>query len=227
MRKPVMKSTHAFVDYLAEHLGMVRCLKSVSNQHPTLAALDERMGRRWSSVINGRSPSPQQRREALAERVNVADLRSLTVPGVDALLVRLHSLQMYVVALPAPAQAGTGWDVPAHVVHPRDIVSQINACVDTVKALRGIDPDDPTIADVWDQLMHIARWSRESLNPPADDRARITLGRLTATQLHESLDRLLYKFCVSFHDFCELYAQFPELAAPVAMDIGTTDDFHK
>ncbi len=226
MRKPKMKNVHAFVDYLAEHLGRVRCLGVLSNRDVMLVALDKRMGERWSSVINGRCPSPEQRRAALAERVNVAELFQRVKPAMDELLAILHSLQMYVAALPV-AEAATGaWETTSHIEHPRATVDLLNKAIDRVKAIRALDAEDHFFTAIWDQLMIMARWSREGLNPSVDDREKITFRVVTQSQMDASTRAAIETFCTSFHDFCELYADFPVLPAVPRMDL-TSPDFKK
>jgi hypothetical protein len=227
MRKPTMKSTHEFVDYLAGYLGQVRCLKVLSNQALLIADLDERMGVRWSSVINGRCPSPQQRRDALAERLNVADLRQVVWPGVERLLVDLHSLQAYVNALPAYSDSRQGWDVVQHLEHPRTAIDLMNRCVASLKALRALDESERFLHALWDQLMLVTRWSRQSINPEPPERARVNFGVVTLQQMDATATGLLQKFCTGFHDFCELYADFPVLEPPVRMNIEPLEGFRK
>ncbi len=226
MRKPKMKSVHAFVDYLAEHLGMVRCLKVLSKKDAMLVELDERMGVRWSSVINGRCPTPEQRRDALAERVSVAELFQRIKPAMDELLVTLHSLQMYVATLPVEEKSTGSWESTTHIQHPRATVDMLNSSIDKVKAIRALSPDDHFFTAIWDQLMIMAKWSRESLNPPGEERAKITLRVVTQTQMDASTRTAVERFCTSFHDFCELYADFPVLPAVPRMDL-TSPDFKK
>lgn len=218
-RKPKMKSVHAFVDYLAEHLGMVRCMKMLSKKDPMLVELDERMGERWSSVINGRCPSPEQRRAALAERMNVAELFQRIKPAMDELLVTLHSLQMYVATLPTHEASTGGWEQQAQLLHPRATVDMLNSSIDAVRAIRALDPDDLFFTALWDQLMRMAKWSRESLNPPAEEREKITFRVVTQSQMDASTRAAVERFCRSFHDFCELYAEFPVLPPVPKMDL--------
>lgn len=226
-RKPKMKSVHAFVDYLAEHLGMVRCLLALSNKDAMLVQLDERMGERWSSVINGRCPTPEQRRAALDERIAAAELNHRVKPAMDELLVVLHSLQMYVVTLPATEENTGGWETKAFLDHPRAIVDKMNLAITRVKMMRALNPADRFFEAVWDQLMTLARWSRESVNPSAEARSKINLGVITQKQMDESLQAAMTRFCTSFHDFCELYADFPVLPAVPRMDIEPLPDFRK
>jgi hypothetical protein len=60
----------------------------------------------------------------------------------------------------------------------------------------------------------MARWTRTSLNPTNEDRAKVNLGDLTQAQLDEQFKAVLTKVCRSMHDFCELYANFPTREAP-------------
>ena len=226
MRKPKMTSVHAFVDYLAEHLGMVRCLCLLSNKDPFLVSLDKRMGERWSSVINGRCPTPQQRRDAIAERVNVAELFHRVKPAMDEVLVILHSLQMYVAALPVEQSNAAGWETKSDLVHPRPTVDLLNKSIDRLRAVRALDPKSHFFTAIWEQLMVMARWCRESVNPPADERAKITFRVVTQTQMDESTQAAVTRFCTSFHDFCELYAEFPVLPQVPMIDL-TDPDFRK
>jgi hypothetical protein len=227
-RKPKMKSVHAFVDYLAEHLGMVRCLSLLSKKDAILVELDERMGERWSSVINGRCPSPEQRRDALAERVNVSELFQRVKPAMDELLVVLHSLQMYVATLPVAEASSGGWEQTAQILHPRATVDMLNSSIDKVRAIRSLNPEDTCFTAIWDQLMLMARWSRESVNPSAEERAKISFRVLTQSQMDTSTREAVERFCKSFHDFCELYAEFPVLPAVPRMDLTLlSPDFRK
>lgn len=226
MRKPKMKSVHAFVDYLADHLGMVRCLSFLSGKDEMLVKLDRVMGERWSSVINGRCPTPEQRRAALAERVNVGDLFHRVKPSMDALLVTLHSLQMYVAALPVTETAEGSWETTSHIAHPRATVDLLNSAIEKVRAIRKLSPEDHFFSAIWDQLMIMARWTRESLNPSAEERAQISFRVVTQSQMDESTRSAVETFCRSFHDFCELYADFPVLPAVPRMDL-TSPDFRK
>src|SRR5690349_8797284 len=116
MAKPVMKSITEFADYLAMHLSMARVMRKLSRDDTYFVRLDELMGERWCSVINGNCPSPEQRRVALEERENVSNLFPRVQPATKELLVLLHSLQAYANALPTAGGESGGWAVKADLV---------------------------------------------------------------------------------------------------------------
>ena len=89
------------------------------------------------------------------------------------------------------------------------VVDELSAALDDSKALHNLDPENPFFADLREQLLEMARWTRTSLNPSAEDRAKIRLGQITLEQLESELRRTLTTVCRSFHDFAELYAAFP------------------
>ncbi|MFT3787742.1 MAG: hypothetical protein QM770_16495 [Tepidisphaeraceae bacterium] len=209
MRKPTMKSPHEFVDYLATHLGRVRCLKALSRKDAYFVQLDERMGDRWSSVINGRSPSPEQRAWALQERLNVGAIYPRIEAAIRQLLTICHSLAAYAVALPLPTPAGNGWETRADLIHPDNIIKTLTIAIDDVRCLSALDPENAFFKDLWEQIQEMARWTRTSLNPSAEDRAKVKLNQLTLAQLELETQKILLSFCEGFHDFCELYAAFP------------------
>jgi hypothetical protein len=126
-----------------------------------------------------------------------------------SLLVALQSLQAYANALPLPTPQTGGWAVRADLVHPDITIKMLSAALDDSKALHNLDPENPFFADLREQLLEIARWTRTSLNPSPEDRARIRLGQITLEQLETELRRTLTVVCRSFHDFAELYASFP------------------
>jgi hypothetical protein len=220
MDKPVMRSVTEFSDYLASHLGMVRVMRHLSRNDEYLVGLDKLMAERWASVINGRCPSPQQREVALRERENVANLYPRVRVATRELLVALHSLQAYANALPAAAGgASGGWAVKAELVHPDNVVKMLSAALDDAKGLHGLDEKNEFFKGLLDQLLEMARWTRTSLNPSAEDRAKVHLGEVTQEQLDVELRNVLGTVCRSMHDFCELYANFPTLAPPVKMHL--------
>jgi hypothetical protein len=220
MDKPVMKSITEFADYLAEHLGMVRNMRRLSRDDAYLVAFDKLMGERWVSVINGNCPSPEQRQAALAERVNVANLFPRVRPGMLELLPRAHSLQAYANALPAAGPAeSAGWATRADLLHPDVTVKMLTAALDDAKALNALAGDEGFFHDLLDQLLEMARWTRTSLNPSAEDRAKVRLGELTQEKLDTELKETLANVCRSLHDFCELYANFPTLPPKVKIPL--------
>ncbi len=218
--KPVMKSITEFVDYLATHLGMVRCMRKLSRDDPFFIQWDELMGERWCSVINGRCPTPEQRRAALEERHNVAEILPRVMPATRDLLVMSHSLHVYVVALPAPGASGGGWDVRADLLHPDSIVKMLTACLDDAKRITALDGDNPYYKALLDQFLEMARWTRTSLNPTAEDRAKVNLGAVTQQELDDQLKAVIISVCRSMHDFCDLYANFPVLPPVPKMNLG-------
>src|SRR4051812_32724601 len=169
MDKPVMRSITEFSDYLASHLGMVRTMRHLSRDDEYLVGLDRLMSERWSSVINGRSPSPQQREVALRERENVANLYPRVRPATCELMVGLHSLQAYANALPAAGAASGGWAVRADLLHPDNVVKMLSAALDDAKGLHALDEENAFFKALLDQLLEMARWTRTSLNPPPED----------------------------------------------------------
>jgi hypothetical protein len=220
MDKPVMRSVTEFSDYLALHLGMVRTMRHLSRQDEYLVGLDKLMAERWCSVINGRCPSPQQREVALRERENVANLYPRVRVATCELLVALRSLQAYVNALPlAGGGGGGGWAVREDLVHPDNVVKMLSGALDDSKGLHALDEENGFFKGLLDQLLEMARWTRTSLNPPAEDRAKVHLGEVTQEQLDVELRKVLERVCRSMHDFCELYANFPTLAPPVKMGL--------
>lgn len=232
MAKPVMKSITQFVDYLAEHLGLVRVMRRLSRDDAYLVHLDKLMGERWVSVINGNSPSPEQRRAALAERENVANLLPRVQVAVRELVPRLHSLHAYCVSLglPGTAEAAQGWAVRQDMLHPDSVIKMLSAALDDAKGFHALDPDNAFFKALLDQLLEMARWTRTSLNPSAEDRAKVQLGGYAVEQLDRELAAALGRVCRSMHDFCELYAEFPVLPPKVPMHLeplrlgGTTGD---
>jgi hypothetical protein len=219
MDKPVMKSIHEFADYLAIHLGMVRNMRRLSRDDEFFVALDKTMGDRWVSVINGNCPTREQREAALHERLNVASLYPRVRPATVDMLVVAHSLQAYANALPMAASAAGGWDVRADLLHPDATIKMLTAAMNDAKAIVALDGENQYFKSVLDQMLEMARWTRTSLNPPADDRAKVRLGEVTQDRMDQELQEVLKKVCRSMHDFCELYANFPTLPPMVKMQL--------
>jgi len=211
MEKPVMRSLTEFADYLAVHLGMVRMMRKLSRNDAYFVKLDELMGERWCSVINGNCPTPEQRRAALEERLNVINLFPRVQPATKDLLVLVHSLQAYANALPAPATAGGGWEIRADMLHPDNVIKMLTAAMDDAKRLNGLDGENEFFKALLDQLLEMARWTRTSLNPKPEDRAKVQMGGVMQEMLDKELKNVLTRVCRSMHDFCELYANFPTL----------------
>jgi hypothetical protein len=220
MDKPVMKSIHEFADYLALHLGMVRNMRRLSRDDAFFVALDKTMGERWVSVINGNCPTREQREAALQERLNVASLYPRIRPATVEMLVLAHSLQAYANALPAAA-AGTsgGWEVRADLLHPDATIKMITAAMNDAKGICALDGENAYFKSVLEQMLEMARWTRTSLNPSAEDRAKVRLGEVTQERLDHELQEVLKKVCRSMHDFCELYANFPTLPPRVKVQL--------
>ena len=206
-----MRSLTEFADYLATHLGMVRMMRKMSRDDAYLVQLDAIMGERWCSVINGNCPTPQQRRTALEERENVSNLFPRVQPATKDLLVCIHSLQAYANALPAPGTASAGWEIRADLLHPDNVIKMLTAAMDDAKRLNGLDGENEFFKGLLDQLLEMARWTRTSLNPTPEDRAKVHMGDVTQKKLDLELKNVLTKVCRSMHDFCELYANFPTL----------------
>jgi hypothetical protein len=211
MDKPVMRSLTEFADYLAEHLGMVRMMRKLSRDHEYFVKLDEVMGQRWCSVINGNCPTPEQRQAAMEERLNVMNLFPRVQPATKQLLVLLHSLQAYANALPMPSALADGWEMRADLLHPDNVIKMLTAAMDDVKCISGLDGENEFYKGLRDQLLDMARWTRTSLNPSVEDRAKVQIGGATQEQLDLELKNVLTRVCRSMHDFCELYANFPTL----------------
>jgi hypothetical protein len=212
MDKPVMRSITEFSDYLATHLGMARVMRRLSRDDEYLVHLDALMSERWASVINGRCPSPEQREVALRERENVANLYPRVRPATVELLVLLHSLQAYANALPTAGGASGGWAMPAELVHPDNLVKMLSGALDDAKGLHALDEGNEFFKRLLEQLLEMARWTRTSLNPSSEDRAKVRIGEVMQEQLDRELHNVLGVFCRGMHDFCELYANFPTLA---------------
>jgi len=204
-----MKTRTQFVDYLAEHLGMVRVMKKLSRGHSFFAKWDEVMGERWCSVINGRSPTPEQRQAALAERHNFNEIFPLVAPVTRDLQVRCHSLHAYLCGLPAPANEAAGWDLRADLVHPDNVFKMLGEAMDDVRCIASLDAENVYYKSLFDQLIEMARWTRTSLNPSATDRAKVNLAAVTQADLETQLRACIVKVCRSMHDFCDLYASVP------------------
>lgn len=214
-----MRSLTEFADYLAVHLGMVRMMRKLSRDDEYFVKLDEVMGQRWCSVINGNCPTPEQRRAALEERLNVANLFPRVQPATKQMLVLLHSLQAYANALPLPSNSTGGWEMRADLVHPDNVIKMLTAAMDDAKRLNGLDGENEFYKTLLDQLLEMARWTRTSLNPSLEDRAKIHIGEVTQERLDVELKNVLTRVCRSMHDFCELYANFPTLPPKVKMHL--------
>ena len=221
MAKPVMKSIHEFSDYAARHIALARNMRRLSRDDAYLVALDKLMGERWTSVINCNSPTPQQRQAALADRENVANLFPRVQPAMRSLLVALQSLQAYANALPLPPAQTGGWAVRADLLHPDNLIKILSAALDDAKCLHALDETNAFFADLREQLLEMARWTRTSLNPSPDERAKVRVGQVTLEQLEHELREVLTNVCRSFHDFCELYADFPAPDVPVKLGLET------
>jgi hypothetical protein len=87
----------------------------------------------------------------------------------------------------------------------------LTEALNDAKGFNALDPDNEFFKSALDQLLEMARWTRTSLNPTPEDRAKVRLGELTQDQLDHELREVLAKVCRSTHDFCELYANFPTL----------------
>lgn len=219
MDKPVIKSLFEFEEYTARHLSYARIMRKLSRDDPHLVALDKLMAERWGSVVNCNSPTPEQRRAALDERENVANLLPRLQPAMRELLVRLHSLQAYTNALPAAGGGGGGWDLRADLLHPDNVIKMITAAMDDARCLAGLDPENALFKSVMEQLVEMARWTRTSLNPSAEDRARVRVGEVTAEMLDAGLRAAVAGVCRSMHDFCDLYANYPAQPPRVKMHL--------
>src|SRR6185312_11837686 len=116
--------------------------------------------------------------------------------------VMLHSLQAYANALPAPGTSSGGWDMRADLVHPDNTIKMLTAAMDDVKRLNGLDPENEFFKNLLDHLLEMARWTRTSLNPPPEDRAKVQMGSVTQEMLDLELKNVLTRVCRSMHDFC-------------------------
>lgn len=204
-----MRSITEFSDYLAGYLGKARVMRHLSRDDEHLVGLDKLMSERWCSVINGRRPSPQQREVALRERENVANLFPRVRRGTCELLVLLHSLQAYANALPPATGQQGGWAIRADLIHPDNVVKMLGAALDDAKGLQALDEENEFFKNLLDQLLEMARWTRMSLNPQPQDRAKVRIGEVTQERLDQELRSVLETVCRGMHDFCELYASFP------------------
>lgn len=207
-----MKSLVEFEDYLAKHLAMARVMRKLSRDDEYLVRLDKLMSERWCSVVNCNSPSPEQRRVALEERENVSNLFPRVQPATKELLVRLHSLQAYANALPTAGGESGGWSLRADLLHPDNVIKMLTAAMDDAKCLHALDETNLFFKDLLDQLLEMARWTRTSLNPSPEDRAKVRIGEVTQDKLDAELKESLKHVCRSMHDLCELYADFPTQA---------------
>jgi hypothetical protein len=219
MDKPVMKSLVEFEDYLAKHLSMARVMRKLSRDDEYLVRLDKLMSERWCSVVNCNSPTPEQRRAALEERENVSNLFPRVQPATKELLVRLHSLQAYANALPVAGGEAGGWSLRADLLHPDNVIKMLSAALDDAKGLHALDESNVFFRELLDQLLEMARWTRTSLNPSPEDRAKVRIGGVTQEQLDGALKDALTHVCRSMHDFCELYADFPTQAPRPKMNL--------
>jgi hypothetical protein len=209
MDKPVMKSLVEFQDYLASHLAMARVMRKLSRDDEYLVRLDKLMGERWCSVVNCNSPTPEQRRVALED---VSNLFPRVQPATRELLVGLHSLQAYANALPTAGGETGGWSLRADLLHPDNVIKMLTAAMDDAKGLHALDETNAFFKDLLDQLLEMARWTRTSLNPTPEDRAKVRIGEVTQDKLDAALKDALTHVCRGMHDFCELYANFPTQA---------------
>ncbi len=228
MAKPVMRSRSEFTDYLAIHLGRVRCLKKLSNDDPYFVALDQRMGERWDSCINGRTPSPEQRKLALEERPNVAAIYPRIEGALRRLLQTLHSMHAYAVTLPPPMPSNAGWDLKPQMVHPDNAIKMISAAIDSLRMTHALDPENPFFKSLWDQTQEMARWTRTSAHPTAGDIAKVQLNEVRWEQVEDETQKAVMNFCREFGEFCELYATIPAQDMHIPkMDIGTSEGWEK
>jgi hypothetical protein len=228
MAKPIMRSRTEFTDYLAIHLGRVRSLKKLSNNDAYLVQLDQRMSDRWASVINGRTPSPEQRKLALEERPNVSAIYPRIEGVLRMLLQTLHSMHAYAVTIPPPMPSTAGWDLKPQMMHPDNAMKMINVAVDTIRMLQALDPQNAFFKSIWDQTQEMARWTRTSVHPSAEEKAKVELNRVRWEQLEDEGQKAVMNFCREFGEFCELYAAVPaqDMHAP-QMDIGTSEGWEK
>jgi hypothetical protein len=65
------------------------------------------------------------------------------------------------------------------------------------------------------------------LNPTAEQRAMIHFDAISVEPTRAMLKKLMMQFCAGFHDFCELYADFPVLPAMPKMDMSPVDGWKK
>jgi hypothetical protein len=227
MDKPVIRSIHEFSEYTAVHIGYARKMRHLSRNDEYLVRLDKLMGERWGSVVNGNSPTPEQRRAALEERENVQNLLPRLQAATRELLVLLQSLQAYANALPLPPGEAGGWALRADLEHPDRTVKMLTAALDDVKCLHGLDESNAVFAGLREQLLEMARWTRTSLNPSPEDRAKVRLGEVTREGLEVALREVVTKVCRSFHDFCELYAAFPQQEPRYKLGLEPVAGFRK
>jgi hypothetical protein len=165
----------------------------------------------------------EQRRAAMEERENVANLFPRLQVAVRELVTRLHTLHAYCVSLALPSMAGSapGWEVRQDLLHPDTVIKILSDALDDAKGFCALDPENACFKGLLDQLLEMARWTRTSLNPSAADREKVWLGQYTVEQLEVELQGVLGKVCRSMHDFCELYAGFPKLPPKVEMKLGS------
>lgn len=107
---------------------------------------------------------------------------------------------------PLPKRA---WQLPRHLVHPDAVIKKLSSAIHDARCLNELDPDDALYSALRDELVLMAKWTRESLHPGSDERASAQVGRFTAGELDAHLDTTLARAVESLHYFNELYVAFP------------------
>jgi len=211
MPQRVMKSIHEFNEFLSANLTIVRNLRYLSGHHPYFVRYDELMSECWSSTINGRCPTPEQRRAATFDQITPRDVKPLLEgPGRD-LVARLQMFQEYLGTIVEPVPPQGGWGLTPSFQHSEVIREQFKPAMDAIKGFRVLGLEDELFATVYDQLIALAKWLREDVCPSPGERAQFTAGGVTPAQMDAHLDAAIACCLESLHDFNRLYVNFPVL----------------
>jgi hypothetical protein len=94
-------------------------------------------------------------------------------------------------------------------VHGEEIVADLRACIDDSRCLKALVPDDELFQFLWEQIQIMARFSRESILPNAQERAELKLSAISADDLEVHVEAMFGVALQKLHTYSALYVNFP------------------
>jgi len=105
--------------------------------------------------------------------------------------------------------ANTGWALPSQMVHGEEIVADLRGCIDDSRCLKALAPEDELFKFLWEQIQIMARFSRESVLPSAQERAELNLSALSADDVEVRVEAMIGIAIQKLHTYSTLYVNFP------------------